>query len=260
MLDLLLSHPYLTLTALLLLPLLYLYLAIHLRNTAIARLGGRAPLVRAYLPLGTDVFIRSLRNSRADTDYDFWDWLFSHSPNPHSKTVETTLASQRFLFTADPENIKAILATQFADYGKGEPFHEDWKYFLGDSIFTTDGEMWHQSRQLLRPQFVKTRVSDLEIFECHVQRLMALIPGEGGEVDISKLFYRFTLDSATDYLLGSSVDSLGNPNAEFVKAFEKVQRVQNEIARSGPFHKLLPKGGFVSADPICWPLLLEGRS
>ena len=155
------------------------------------------------------------------------------------------------MFTADPENIKAVLATQFADYGKGEPFHEDWKHFLGDSIFTTDGEMWHQSRQLLRPQFVKTRVSDLEIFETHVQRLMHLIPGEGGEVDISALFYRFTLDSATDYLLGKSVDSLDNPNAEFVRAFADVQRAQNEVSRSGPFHKLLPKGGFVSASQIC---------
>ncbi|KAK3175054.1 hypothetical protein OEA41_002300 [Lepraria neglecta] len=244
MLDLLLAYPHLFLYSLILIPLLYLALTITLKNQSIRRLGTYAPTVRGYLPFGIDIFIRSLRGSRTDTDYEFWDWLFNHSSNAHSKTIETTLARQRFLFTADPENIKAILATQFADYGKGEPFHEDWKHFLGDSIFTTDGEMWHQSRQLLRPQFVKTRVSDLEIFETHVQRLMHLIPGEGWEVDISALFYRFTLDSATDYLLGKSVDSLDNPNAEFVKAFAEVQRGQNEVSRSGPFHKLLPKGRF----------------
>lgn len=104
--------------------------------------------------------------------------------------MELTLASQRFIFTADPENIKAILATQFQDYGKGKPFHEDWKDFLGDSIFTTDGEEWHSSRNLIRPQFVKTRVSDLEIFEKHVSKLITLMRGQGQEVDVSALFYR----------------------------------------------------------------------
>jgi hypothetical protein len=28
--------------------------------------------------------------------------------------------------TVDPENIKAILATQFNDFGKGEEFHKAW--------------------------------------------------------------------------------------------------------------------------------------
>ena len=32
--------------------------------------------------------------------------------------------------TVDPENIKAILATQFHDYGKGEEFHAGWKYVI----------------------------------------------------------------------------------------------------------------------------------
>jgi hypothetical protein len=31
------------------------------------------------------------------------------------------------IFTADPEIVKAMLATQFQDFGKGEPFHRDWK-------------------------------------------------------------------------------------------------------------------------------------
>lgn len=30
--------------------------------------------------------------------------------------------------TVDPENIKAILATQFHDFGKGEEFHDAWNY------------------------------------------------------------------------------------------------------------------------------------
>lgn len=50
-------------------------------------------------------------------------------------------------------------------------------------IFTTDGESWHNSRQLIRPQFVKTRVSDLHIFEKHVHKMLSQIGERGQEVD-----------------------------------------------------------------------------
>jgi hypothetical protein len=30
--------------------------------------------------------------------------------------------------TVDPENIKAILATQFTDFGKGKEFHDGWNF------------------------------------------------------------------------------------------------------------------------------------
>lgn len=119
-----------------------------------------------------------------------WEWLFSHSNSDYSKTVEFGIGGQRMILTADPENIKAILATQFSDYGKGEPFHRDWKDFLGDGIFTTDGQQWSESRNLLRPLFIKTRVRDFDIFERHTAKLISLIGGQGQEVDISDYFYR----------------------------------------------------------------------
>jgi cytochrome P450 len=154
---------------------------------------------------------------------------------------------ERFLFTIDPENVKALLAAQFNDYGKSEIFHNDWKDFLGDSIFTTDGELWHTSRQLIRPQFIKDRVSDLAIFEKHVQVLIGLIPKDGREVNISDLFFRYTLDAATDFLLGRSTGSLENPQAQFAKAFAEAQRVQNIIARAGPLVPFVPKSSFRKA-------------
>lgn len=139
-------------------------------------------------------------------------------------TVEGRIANERVIFTIDPENIKAILATQFSDFGKGEPFREEWGEFLGDSIFTTDGAMWHNSRQMLRPQFTRDRVSDLECFEAHMDTLFRAMANGGalqGEnqpvdlkgvngrvIDIADLFYRYTLDVATDFLLGTDVKSM----------------------------------------------------
>ena len=106
--------------------------------------------------------------------------------------------------------------------------------------------MWHNSRQLIRPQFIKDRVSDLHTFETHFQALLPLLEGPqpGSTVRVDDLFFRFTLDAATDFLLGDSVNSLENPKAEFANAFAEVQHVQAIIARAGPAQGLVPKKGF----------------
>jgi cytochrome P450 len=178
-------------------------------------------------------------------------------------TVEGRILNQRVVFTADPENIKAILATQFADYGKGEPFHKEWQAFLGDSIFTTDGQQWHTSRQLIRPQFTRDRVSDLHCFESHIQtffRAMAnggplngenqpvdMASGDGKIFDISDLFFRYTLDVTTEFLLGTDVKTLTTPKQDFAEAFNEVQRVQNLIARTSKLRHFVPKASFWSS-------------
>lgn len=142
-------------------------------------------------PAGLDLTYRGVAAAIRHKNLEFWEWLFTSFGTAASPyTVEAQVGPQRFIFTAEPENIKAILATQFEDYGKGQPFHEDWKDFLGDSIFTTDGEQWHASRALIRPQFIKDRVSDLAIFEEHVQVLLGLMGGRGQEIDVSALFFR----------------------------------------------------------------------
>lgn len=104
---------------------------------------------------------------------------------------------------------------------------------LQTGIFSTDHEKWHQSRQLIRPQFIKDRVSDLDTFEKHVSILIPLLRGHGEEVDVKDLFFRLTLDAATDFLLGRSVESLQQGETEFALAFAEIQRYQNQFARAG---------------------------
>lgn len=160
-------------------------------------------------------------------------------------TVEVNSgASLRTIFTADPENIKAVLTTQFSNYGKGESFHREWKEFLGDSIFATDGELWSRSRQLIRPMFARERIVDPEMFEPHTVKLISLLGGKGNTnerghpggprvVDISPLFFRYTMDAATDHLLGKGIDSLDNPTTRFAEAFRYVLDRQAMMFRAG---------------------------
>ena len=175
---------------------------------------------------------------------------FGHPANPN--TVLGPLLFRWTVMTTDPENIKALLTTQFADYGKGEKFNHEFAPFLGNSIFTTDGALWHNSRNLLRPQFIKDRVSDLETFEVHVQELLKIIKDrEGQQIDISELFFAYTLDAATDFLLGKSSDSLSKTalggQDEFAEAFKDVQHKQLMKMILGPLQFLFPVKGYFEA-------------
>jgi hypothetical protein len=136
MLELILSN--LTVTNALL-SLLAVYLLRKLiRNTLesrrIRRLGARAPVRRTYMPLGLDMLYDAITSALADRNYEFWLGVFTKYGNPANPwTVEAGKGAMRLVFTADPENIKALLATQFKDYGKGANFNRDWHDFLGDS-------------------------------------------------------------------------------------------------------------------------------
>lgn len=191
--------------------------------------------------------VRAVYDSMQYRDLESWARFFGGRDD--ISTAEVTMFGLRVVFTVDPENIKAINATQFADYGKGSRFHKDWEKFLGDSIFTTDGDVWHASRRLIRPLFVTERVSDLQVFERNVQLLMNVIAREDlgnvsprpekshrdihHMVDINDLFLRYTLDTATEFLLGESVNSLEDPQQEFSTALAEVARVQSLITKSG---------------------------
>ncbi|USP73415.1 translation initiation factor if-2 [Curvularia clavata] len=155
------------------------------------------------------------------------------------------------IFTIEPKNIQAILATQFKDFGLGKVRNRNFSPLLGHGIFSTDGEQWANARSLLRPQFARDQVSDLELEEQHVQHMIQVIPknsdGWTDVVDVEPLFFRLTIDSATEFLFGESVDSQLSvlPNyksnrapvavneQEFAFAFDKAQGVIATAARFG---------------------------
>jgi cytochrome P450 len=85
---------------------------------------------------------------------------------------------------------------------------------MGDGIFTVDGPKWSASRALLRPQFHKQRISDLDLFEEHIQKMISLLPQNGETIEMLGWWYRFTMDANTEYLFGETVGSLDNPKVD----------------------------------------------
>lgn len=67
------------------------------------------------------------------------------------------------------------------------------------------------SRALVRPQFSKEQISDLDLAGRHTQELLdKVVPGVDGWTDsmnLQPLFYNFALDTVTEFLYGYSVHS-----------------------------------------------------
>lgn len=154
---------------------------------------------------------------QADKDQLFTDLLVKRERDMselHGREVSTFknyIMFQYVYFTSDPKNIQAMLATQFNDFCLGPARIGNMGATLGSGIFTQDGKAWEHSRALLRPNFVRDQVSDLELEERHVQSLFKVMPtqsdGWTAETNLQQLFFRLTIDSATEFLFGESVDS-----------------------------------------------------
>lgn len=176
----------------------------------IQTVGGVRSSVLALNPLtGLSIFISAAVNQGQNRFLDHYEKLYKTATPACPNCVEISITGQsRFIMTKEPEHVKTILTSKFMDFGKGKQFHDTWRPFLGDSIFTTDGQLWSDSRRLIRPMFIKERVRDIEIIERWTQTLLSKIPTSGETVEMMDLFYRMTLDVTTDFLLGTSVNSL----------------------------------------------------
>lgn len=220
------------------------------------------PALKNRLPFGIDQVKRNV-NALAANAFPV------HCQNNHKElktlTYSTSILGKNGFSTMDEENIKAILGTQFQDYDLGPERRDNSMPFIGDGIFAQDGKPWEHSRALLRPQFARDNITDLDMEERHTQALLQALPkiGQSGwtsEVDIQPLLFRLTLDTATEFLLGRSVNSqlLGMKPAsevsdidDFGKEFDNGTKAIAQRARFNPYSWLIWPKGFTKAISVC---------
>ncbi|KAL3493768.1 cytochrome P450 [Aspergillus germanicus] len=246
-----------------LVPLLARPVRLWLYNRRVYQKGGvHAPSIPTDIITATRFFFSIIKAQNEHRLYEFFNRCFEYGTPVSPNCVESNLfGGFRVFQTREPEHLKAVLTGKFADYGKGELFHDLWIPFLGDSIFTTDGKEWQGSRNLIRPMFIKDRISDLEIFERKVQIMLGLYNPSGEPTNVMDLFYRMTLDAITEFLLGKGICSLENPQADFAVAFSDVQRIQTMLTMLGPAQRLYPRGeyyrGLKVINDFVWPFVHE---
>ncbi len=155
----------------------------------------------------------------------------------NARTYEVNILFQHIVITIDPENVKTLLSLNFKSFGL-EDLRKPMVPFLGEGIFSTDGEAWQHSRDMLRPNFAKTQVADLSLLEERIGDLINAIPQDGSTVDLQPLFIQFTLDVATQFLFGTSTRSLSpggitEENKAFVEAFDRCEKTIGNSAEIG---------------------------
>lgn len=149
------------------------------------------------LVFGSDWIRSSLAQQDRHNLLDWWQTLFDELGN----TWWVKNPTNWVLMTSEPENLKAILAGSFDDFIITGPRRDAVLPILGaDAIFASNGQVWHDARAMMRPTFVRNQIADLACFERHVGNLISRIPKDGTTVELQKLLYMMTMDSATDFM------------------------------------------------------------
>lgn len=152
--------------------------------------------------------------------------------------IELRLFGEVGYLTFDPENLEAILSTNFEgllpkrinlrpksltvfpDYELGSRSRA-LRSFLGEGIFTQDGPRWKHSRELLRRPFVRMQYQNLKGFGEHIDDMISSLQSSTGVVDLQPLFFRFTLATTTALIFGQPIKSFENEEQHtFTSSFD----------------------------------------
>ncbi|EPS42077.1 hypothetical protein H072_3894 [Dactylellina haptotyla CBS 200.50] len=147
-------------------------------------------------------------------------------------TFAYSVLGETTVTTREPLNMQAFLATKFKDFAISPAKNGPFFPLLGNGIFVIDNHGWEYSRALLRPQFARNQITQLENMEEHFQILADCIPdGAAGSAELQELFFELTIDSATHFLFGESCDTLKHRRSIIHEA------VGREIPRGAAFAK-----------------------
>ncbi|KIP10692.1 hypothetical protein PHLGIDRAFT_100824 [Phlebiopsis gigantea 11061_1 CR5-6] len=232
----------------------------HIQRRA-ARLGAALPPRLEGRKFGNWDILQSLTES-FETDY-LSETLFGYM-HTIGHSFELYILWDRAYVTDDANVVKAMLATDFNTWVKGDRFDGCVRSVLGTGVFNSDGDMWKFHRSMTRPFFTRERISHFELFNRHADDAMSKMRARlaaGYAVDFQDLVSRFTLDSATEFLFDACVHSLANvlpyphdapaalranvsraASEDFARAFAAAQEAVNFRVRMGniwPYFELL---------------------
>ncbi|KAK0671022.1 putative n-alkane-inducible cytochrome p450 protein [Cercophora samala] len=173
------------------------------------------PYVPYKWPLALDLLKRQMEILASDHAFEGFTPYFNIAP-----TCCIHLFGATGYFTSDPENVEAILCTNFDDYGLGSRKMAAFP-FLGEGIFSQDGPAWKRSRELIRRQFVRVNQQTPQAFTQHVAELLSRINEEAdasGQVDLRPLIFEYTLNTTTDLLYGEPHSNMEKTQREAVRS------------------------------------------
>lgn len=210
--DFMTSNPILLAALALILPLIILQ--------AVSRRWNKSQRKKKYHPVA-GTMLNQLLNFNRLHDY-MTDLARKH------RTYRLLSPFRSEIYTSDPVNVEYMLKTNFENYGKGEYNYINLRDFLGDGIFTVDGEKWRQQRKVSSYEFSTRVLRDFSsvVFRDNAVKLANVVSEaakSNRSMDIQDLFMKSTLDSIFKVAFGAELDSMCGTNEEganFSSAFD----------------------------------------
>ena len=160
-----------------------------------------------------------------------------------STRFEGMIACHHFEFRGSVANV-------LKDYGLGSRSDGLFR-FLGEGIFTQDGDKWRHSRELLRRPFTRIHYQTLEGFNEHLDDMISALSAsakKGVTVDLQPLFFRFTLATTTALIFGQPVKSIdGEEQNSFSNSFDYASMISGLRIRLAEFYFLYTTSRFKKA-------------
>jgi cytochrome P450 len=111
---------------------------------------------------------------------------------------------------SSPEGVGRLLHDNHRNYSKDVATFGTLKLFLGNGLFTSDGEFWRRQRRLAQPAFHRRRVANFgtlmtDATVAMLERWRARV-APGRPLDVANEFMHLTMEVATRALFSTSVE------------------------------------------------------
>ncbi|KAH7298842.1 hypothetical protein KP509_25G061300 [Ceratopteris richardii] len=164
--------------------------------------------------------------------------------------------TQPRLVVCDPDDIKQILSTKFKDYKKSDVTSKFLSRILGIGLLTSEGEDWHNQRQIIRHAFFQEKLNGMvDIMASCALKMMKewqnIVEKEGGQAELEVAHH--IKDTMADIIARTSFgSSYEKGKAVFEKQAELVELMMQDVVANStiPGYKYIP----TPMNLRCWKL------
>ena len=136
-----------------------------------------------------------------------------------------------------PKKLKEMMVDEVREFPKSELLHRLLSPLLGESIFTTNGEVWHKQRELLKPSFELTRIS--KVFNLMSEAVADLMRRfekypDNSYIEVDEMMTFVTADVIFRTIMSSKLDEV--QGRQILEAFATFQEESVRTAMRGMFY------------------------
>jgi cytochrome P450 len=134
-------------------------------------------------------------------------WIHLEYAEKYGDTYRFAFGPVYINVTRDPDNIKHVLQENPGNYVKGRGLQKV-KFFLGEGLLTSEGDLWRRQRKLAQPAFHRQKLQRL--FQVMADLTQEMIieswkASQVGTIDVAREMMRLTLNIAAKTLFSVDV-------------------------------------------------------